>query len=335
MPVHAMLSEMAANNKKLSDKQVVERLSKEIPRKCLACYATGANYSYAETAVAQQRRQTWFENASKKEAVKVLHDAIQKAGEERCRKDESGDWTCEFKPGVKPRYFRLFDSGDFNSVRDVEIWYELAKKNPDVKFWAPTTAYAACATTPEDIKKRDELVKKLKKLNKLKNVAVRPSGLELDKAAPKVSGFASGATVTSSDTGKKQKKQNEALQKQYVEVQPTAEDPSEIILRKKAKGYGVKAQWEQIDGKKHWICPGDCSLCRKCWDKKTPVAYVLHGRKPHKENILDIVKTVQGGRAAGKEGKLERWKEVDRLIAQRLLSNASMGPDANKRAKRD
>jgi hypothetical protein len=49
------------------------------------------------------------------------------------------------------------------------------------------------------------------------------------------------------------------------------------------------------------------------------------------------VQTVRGGNLW--EGKAEKtvphWKEVERIIRHQLLSNTSMGPDADARAERD
>lgn len=295
MPIKRILTDASA--KEMSNEKLVDQLVKEIPSKCLACYATGARYAYGEVQRAQHRRMTWFEDTSDSEVIRTLSNAIKKAGKETCSKRSDGEWHCTFEPGKPPEYFRLFDSGDFNSARDVRVWYEIAKRNPNVKFWAPTTAYAACAKTPEEKKKVADIVTELKKFNKLPNVIVRPSGLLVDKPAPQVPGLAPGATVTKEKTG--------------------------------------SGRWTNIDGVKHWVCPGDCTKCRHCWTKKTPVTYPLHTEKVDPKNITRIVRTVHGGFSMTKDTKLHIWREVDKLIANRLLSNASMGPETDERMRRD
>ena len=44
----------------------------------------------------------------------------------------------------------------------------------------------------------------------------------------------------------------------------------------------------------HWICPGNCALCRKCWNKTDPVVYRRHGLRPLAEHIQKLVRKVTG-----------------------------------------
>jgi hypothetical protein len=45
-------------------------------------------------------------------------------------------------PETRGFYFRLHDSGDFFSRKYLEAWNEVARRLPDVKFWAPTRIWA-------------------------------------------------------------------------------------------------------------------------------------------------------------------------------------------------
>ena len=327
IPVRDMIIEEAKTGKKLTNAQLVKKLAGKVPEKCLACYATTGNYSYSDTRKAQARRWQWFNSTPDSEVINVLDDAVKHAGDEHCRKDDKGEWKCKFQPGVKPKFFRLFDSGDFEDARAVRIWREVMKRNPDIRFWAPTTAYAACATTEKDKAEVKKIMDELVIMNRLPNVTVRPSGLLVDNAAPNIPGLSPGATVVDTPSAHKHEKLNKKLQAEYIQ---TSDDTQTGL-------YHVKAYKEDIGGVKHWICPGDCSKCRKCWDKKTPVAYVLHSRKVDQKNVVDLVQTVRGGNLW--EGKAEKtvphWKEVERIIRHQLLSNTSMGPDADARAERD
>jgi hypothetical protein len=61
-------------------------------------------------------------------------------------------------------YFRLFDSGDFQSPEAIRIWTTICSLCPDTKFWIPTRTH-----------KIPQFSEELKKLEALPNVVVRRS----------------------------------------------------------------------------------------------------------------------------------------------------------------
>ena len=85
---------------------------------CSGCYATRNNYLYKTVQACLERR------------FKALH-------------------TPAFVPAfvyllkvLQPRYFRLYDSGDLDTVQTLKKWVAIAEACPDVKFWLPTKEYA-------------------------------------------------------------------------------------------------------------------------------------------------------------------------------------------------
>lgn len=87
---------------------------------------------------------------------------------------------------VRNGFFRIFDSGDFNSPTAIEIWTGICAYVPDVQFWCPTRSWRA---------KTDAWVLPLAELAALPNVVVRPSALDFDEAPPQVVGLGPGTGV--------------------------------------------------------------------------------------------------------------------------------------------
>ena len=125
--------------------------------------------------------------------------------------------------------FRGHDSGDFFSVPYVDAWIRIAVALPDVTFWFPTRSHIV-----------PNLQEALDRLNSLRNVVIRPSGLAFDEEAPIVDGLAAGSTVARS--------------------LPIAETLSGRIC---PTSYAAKTCAE--------------NNCRHCWDNPTePTIYVEH-----------------------------------------------------------
>ena len=260
-------------------KDVITRLQKEIPEKCLACYATQSSYTYAETKQAMARRQLWWNSTSDKEIEDTLVYAIQHAGDEKCTPK-----GCKFTPGVQTHRFRAFDSGDFQSPRDVRIWTKVVKRLPGTKFWFPTTTAAGlCHATP---KLQQEMLSTLRELHKEPNATVRPSARAIDAPALHIDGLGAGTSV--------------------VEPKPTEE-------RQYSRGGKSRSStWVDIcdvkDGKKkcrsHFICPGDCGTCPNggmCWSKHAPVVYKRHGLEATSDRIVNLVRRTTGTEAYNRD----------------------------------
>jgi len=316
----------------LSDTEILEKLRDKVPQKCWACYATFGNYQNNETKRAQEERFRWFEETPDDEVVEVLTDAIRHAGSEQCKMYKRDGWydtKCTYDPNATPKYFRLFDAGDFHSARAVEIWEKVIKRFPDTKFWLPTTVWSKSKCYPEAAR----IMKGLKRIARFKNVNIRPSALQVDEAAPVFHAAGrkfNGSAVIAADT-----KTGEA-----------EFDPKKIRVREDTKWHPYKLEVGNVgpgkggftipryvdikDSKgkwvEHYVCPGNCHLCRRCWDtpeKKAnrPVAYVAHGLKPTEKNLVRLVRW--SGEGADYSEILKRSKEE---IGKLLVTNDRIGP---------
>jgi len=304
-PVLEWLKDAVQHGKDKKPVELVTRLMKEVPRKCLACYATTGNYVYAETQQAMANRMDWFNNTSDKEVEDTLVHAIKHAGNEECS-PKSG---CKYTPGVQSKYFRAFDAGDFQSARDIRIWHNVAKRLPDTRFWFPTTAWnGVCGSQPEE---RAAMRKALESLHSEPNVTVRPSAPGMDVPAAKVSGLGEGTAVVE---------------------KVTAHRGAETYYGGKER---KKGNWTRICDKDtqscvdHWVCPGNCALCRKCWSKDVPVVYKRHGLKPNAKNILKLVRKVVGIEQHKKSSKSAAFERADTAIRDnfaKLFAKISDGP---------
>jgi len=311
-PVLALVNDMYENAKKrgkrITKQQAVSRLLEKIPEKCLACYGMTGNYPYEQSQTAMSRRVNWFNHTKDDDVVKTLVAAISKAGDEHCKRSTG---ECTYTPMVPPSHFRLFDSGDFTTARDVRIWYRVAKhfdgKNgrPLVKFWAPTTAWAApCEPGVREKKEHQALMRELRKLSKLPHVTVRPSEVAIDRPPVRVKGLGAGTSV---------------VEQEYA-------DRHGGKPRGTMKVCETNADGKQVNCQKAYVCPGNCGACKVCWTKKVPVVYVRHGLKPEPRNVLEIINRTVGTMVP--EGSLtpERYRKANQLFQRQFVSAADVGP---------
>ena len=84
---------------------------------CNKCYAMGGNYQYPDVQKGLRRRL----------------EALRNAGWVMAMTHLIGHYTDLSDP-----YFRIHDSGDFQSQHHILKWVRIAKLLPDVWFWAPT-----------------------------------------------------------------------------------------------------------------------------------------------------------------------------------------------------
>lgn len=296
--------------KKRTNAEFAADLAKKVPHKCLACYAMGGRYRNVETQNAQMRRWEWFESTPDKEVEDTLVDAIEHAGREWC---DQKTLKCTYLANETPRNFRLFDSGDFSSARDVKIWRNVMKRMPHVRFWAPTTAWGE-SCNPARAEDRKAMHAELKKMQKLPNVVVRPSAFTVDAPAPVLKGYGAGSAV----------------------VEPKDENGVEKPIIKKKDGDYVKVcdPTDKTKCVEHFVCPGDCMKCGyRCWGKKGPVAYMRHGSKPEEAHIDNILARFSGSTAKKKARDMSksgsyraRWREVARLLGEYVTVNEGLGP---------
>jgi hypothetical protein len=274
-PVLQWLKDAVDNHALRKPGAMLNRLMEKIPRKCLACYATSGNYTYAETQDAMANRLEWLRSTPKKKKIEQMVYAVRHAGDEKCTPGKG----CRFVPGVQPKYFRAFDSGDFRNLEDVQMWTEVARRLPETKFWFPTTAYdGTCHATPEQRKK---FVGALRRLNALPNAVVRPSSRGLDLPAVKVKGLGPGSAVVEKEVAARGSESFE-------------ERDGKLYHRGGGKSSNRTKICDDKGCASHWICPGNCAICRKCWNKTDPVVYRRHGLLPRVENIQRLVRKVTG-----------------------------------------
>ncbi len=276
-PIVAWFRDSITDKDLLKPKEAIKRLLKEIPQKCLACYAMSDNYPQKQTQNAMARRRKWFENMPDKQVEDTLVEAIKHAGEERCKKGQE----CIYVPGVQPKFFRAFDSGDFADSRAVNIWYNVAKRLPGTRFWFPTTAWdKPCG--PLGSEDRLKMISALKKLHALPHVTVRPSAYTIDAPAVAPPGLGVGTTVVEPTPAKKFKQViSKKGELEKIRICPTGP----VKMDGKAPPAGCAD---------HFICPGNCGWCRRCWNKKDRVVYVRHGLTAQARNILELVNRTVG-----------------------------------------
>ena len=87
---------------------------------CANCYAFRGNYGTPDVKKGLRRR---FKALEHKDWTRAMFKLI-------------AHYTDPADP-----YFRIHDSGDFQSVEHILRWVEIAKLNADIMYWAPTKEY--------------------------------------------------------------------------------------------------------------------------------------------------------------------------------------------------
>jgi hypothetical protein len=122
---------------------------------CQHCYAEGGQYATGLVQFAQMVRYAWTRAAVEDGSfIEVMDWAVKHAnyhldGKGKERKEELDLTTGEIKrEAFTPtrerdgeKYFRIHDSGDFYGVRYLAAWQEIARRNTDVTFWAPSRTW--------------------------------------------------------------------------------------------------------------------------------------------------------------------------------------------------
>lgn len=96
------------------------KLSKVKGSVCEKCYAMRGNYTFPVVKKAHEKRRLALKDPRWVEAMTLL-----------ISKSVSSD----------DPYFRIHDSGDFQSEEHILNWVRVALNTPNVKFWAPTKEY--------------------------------------------------------------------------------------------------------------------------------------------------------------------------------------------------
>jgi hypothetical protein len=136
---------------------------------CASCYAMLNNYVSSRVRESQAKRYKWIKTLIG--APNFLHF-----------------FKALFKQGIgRSKYFRGHDSGDFFSVEYIELWVDVCRAFPDVKFFFPTRSH-------ENID--PSFARVLSYLDSLQNVRVRPSQSTINRRPEIDSWFSPGCAVT-------------------------------------------------------------------------------------------------------------------------------------------
>lgn len=148
---------------------------------CQHCYAEGGQYSTGQVQYAQLMRFAWAQAAvADGTFVAVMDWAVKNAnyylgGKGKMKTDDVDD---DGKPIYIPvrgerdgeKYFRIHDSGDFFSLQYLAAWVEVAHRNPDVTFWAPSRIWAL-----------PEWLRAVNQINTAPNLVIRPSAYAINE----------------------------------------------------------------------------------------------------------------------------------------------------------
>jgi hypothetical protein len=227
---------------------VEDRIGREVDLAmtiCGSCYAQEGNFQYSDIQGSEVVRYWWIAAMLRAKRTDELVETLVRGLDVMKVKD----WKKEMHPELSEpmHFFRLHDSGDFFSVPYIKVWQEVARRQPDVLFWAPTRTWvvhqpAVFAGSPP-------------------NLIIRPSGYHFDDPAPSVPHMAAGSTSlfakdhnTPPHDGKKAKWDCRAY---YV---------------------GLDANGKEIDHScTEAARPGGGEGCRMCWLlPKMTVQYTAH-----------------------------------------------------------
>jgi hypothetical protein len=131
---------------------------------CQSCYAEKNKYSYTSNQMGALIRQAWTEAAVLDGSfVTVMDFAIKTAdyyleGGTRENKDLSAEPGLDINTGEPAKFFRIHDSGDWFSEKYYLAWCEVARRNPNVTFWAPTRVWVLNVDWVNDTPPPDNLV---------------------------------------------------------------------------------------------------------------------------------------------------------------------------------
>lgn len=159
---------------------------------CYGCYATTGNYVLPSVQAIQRVRAGWVVQMLRSG---TLAEALAWAFYQYRLNPRSlsaiapGESRARSVP-LDHNYFRIHDSGDFWREDYLAEWTEVARRFPEVKFWAPTRQWVFPKWRAIYARPRAAA-----------NLVLRPSALHLDDAAPRVQGLASGSSVGPSVEG--------------------------------------------------------------------------------------------------------------------------------------
>ena len=157
---------------------------------CGGCYATTGNYRFASVQLVQAIRKEWVARLMRL-GMNDFVDAISWALAQMLSSPRTamialpGDRKARVE--LDRRFFRIHDSGDFSWLGNdyIMAWAHVAKRFPEVSFWAPTRDWIFKAKLPA-----------LREAARIApNLSIRPSALYVDEKPPSVPGLSGGTSV--------------------------------------------------------------------------------------------------------------------------------------------
>lgn len=136
---------------------------------CKNCYARNGRYNFPAVLNAQHVRWAWWRSLLHSDRDKLVSTLVEVIG-----------------GAATNGYFRVFDSGDFDSPTSIEVWRQICLTLPNIRFWFPTRSWRA--TT-------QQWIQPLAELADLPNVVVRPSALDFNDDPPVIGRLGAGTTV--------------------------------------------------------------------------------------------------------------------------------------------
>lgn len=191
---------------------------------CKQCYALQGRYVQKNVIDAQLRRwEQWREGGA--------------------------EWLLPyFNKLIKPgSHFRVFDSGDFSDVWDMDQWWNICEARPDVKFWIVTRSWRRAARPKTGDGVALAVQARLHDLQELPNVNVRISYDEWEEADAAAFALKTGVT--------------------------------RAVVGRGAKFACPKQRFP--DGEKRYLTDASCEAagCRACWDKSHALqTFEMHGQ---------------------------------------------------------
>lgn len=160
---------------------------------CGNCYAGKGAYAWAPVKRAQDARFKFAVAASTDatvgdQFVTLMVEAIEASALRQEKRFYRQVATGQREMGTFRAVFRVHDSGDLFSPQYAALWVRICEALPTVAFWFPTRQWRMVKNVP--------MMMALQTLAALDNVAVRPSALRFDDAAPIVLGLSAGTTAT-------------------------------------------------------------------------------------------------------------------------------------------
>jgi hypothetical protein len=219
---------------------------------CDHCYATTGQFQYTNKQFMQVVIFYWLKFAKHSDVKLVMQAALDAAKKQGWQKEKIG--------GKSFYFFRLHDSGDFFADWYIKMWIEIARDNPDIKFWAPTRIWVTgLSKVVENEKDFPD------------NLVIRPSAYHFQDASPEsIPNMAAGSTslyaVETDEKGPVLKKDGSTAKDKKGNVRlrmlkESAYDPNKA--RWNCRTYAVGA------GEAHTCLVAENPMggkgCRACW----------------------------------------------------------------------